>query len=276
VDPVGVNRLELAAFLRARRSRLLPADVGLPHGARRRIPGLRREEVAALAGMSADYYTRLEQRRGPQPSRATLDALARALRLSPDEHVHLLRLAGHGLPVQARPADAVGPGLRCLLERLHDVPAFVLNGRSDLLAWNALAIAVFMDFSRIPAPWRNMTWLYFCLPGARDLFGPDGWRLRAENQVADLRTHVTAHPEDKAFALSLCAQSPEFAEMWNRHDVEVCRGITHRIKHPVVGDIEFDCEVLMSAKGEQRLMLWSPCPGSEDRLRLLLPGSEHA
>jgi transcriptional regulator with XRE-family HTH domain len=272
MDPVEVNRLELAAFLRARRSRLRPFDVGLPCGARRRTPGLRREEVAALAGISADYYTRLEQRRGPQPSRPTLDALARALHLSPDEHVHLLRLAGQGLPVTARDAEAVRPGLRCVLNRLDDVPAFVLNGRSDLLAWNELATAVFMDFGAVPVHQRNMTWLYFCLPGARDFFGAEGWRLRAENQVADLRVHVTAHPEDQAFALSLCAQSPDFAEMWNRHDVEICRGVSHRVDHPVVGAMELDCEVLMSSKDGQRLMVWTPCAGSEDKLRSLSAG----
>ena len=166
----GVNRPELADFLRRGRARLNPSDVGLTPGARRRTPGLRREEVAQLAGMSVDYYTRLEQSRGPRPSRQMLTALARALRLADVEQDHLFHLAGEEPPRRETASAHVRPGLLLILDRLHDTPAQVVNDCGEVLAQNAMARALVGDVMSRPRRERNLTRLFFLDPSARTLF----------------------------------------------------------------------------------------------------------
>ena len=157
----GVDRAALADFLRTRRARLGPGDVGLPSASRRRTPGLRLEEVALLAGVSVDYYTRLEQARGPRPSRQVLAALARALRLTGDERDHLFRLAGEPAPEPQTRSDHVRPGVLHLLDRLADSAVVVVNDLGDVLAWTPLAQALFTDFSALPASERNLYRIFF-------------------------------------------------------------------------------------------------------------------
>jgi transcriptional regulator with XRE-family HTH domain len=269
-----MDRPQLADFLRRSRSRLVPSDVGLPEGARRRTQGLRREEVAQLTGMSVDYYTRLEQQRGPHPSAQLLGALARALRLSDDERDHLYHLAGQAPPRATGDGGHVRPGLLLILDRLYDTPAQVTSDIGDVLAQNPLAMAVFGDNSAHPPSERNIVWRWFTDPGSRNRFPPDEHDRHSRIHAAQLRSVVAARPDDaRAAALvrRLLAASPEFAALWAEHDVAVRRSDTKTVLHPAVGALELDCEVMLSANHEQRLIVYTARPGSEaaERLQLL-------
>lgn len=269
-----MDRPELADFLRHARSRLDPSDVGLPPGARRRTPGLRREEVASLAGMSADYYTRLEQSRGPHPSRQMLTALARALRLTDDERDHLFHLAGEEPPRREATGTHVGPGLLLVLDRLHDTPALVTTDCGDLLAQNALSRALSGDVQARPPRDRNLLRRYFLDPTARALFPPEDRPARAREHVANLRAVAAARPADPvpaALVAELRADSEEFARLWAEHEVAVRRATTKRFLHPTVGLLELDCEVLINTETHQHLVIHTARPGTEsyERLQLL-------
>ncbi|MCM2418233.1 helix-turn-helix transcriptional regulator [Streptomyces sp. RKAG293] len=278
-----MDRTELADFLRRSRARLSPADVGLTGGARRRTPGLRREEVAQLAGMSADYYARLEQARGPRPSRQMLAALARALRLTEDERDHLFHLAGEepspahrrGDPAYDREGAAhVRPALLLILDRLHDTPAQVMSDFGDVLAQNALAAALVGDVFSGPPGQRNIVRRMFTDPAARELFPAEDRDGLARGQVANLRAVLAARPDDPrpaALVAELRASSAEFARLWEAHEVAVRRSSSKRFQHPVVGLLELDCEVLLSTEHDQRLIVYSARPGTDsyERLRLL-------
>ncbi|MDT0300886.1 helix-turn-helix transcriptional regulator [Streptomonospora wellingtoniae] len=268
-----MDRTELADFLRRRRTRLAPADVGLPPGARRRTPGLRREEVAQIAGMSTDHYTRLEQARGSRPSRQMLAAVGRALRLSGDERDHLFHLAGEE-PPRGRPTSAhVRPGLLLVLDRLTDAPAQVVTDRGDLLAQNAMAKALHGDASARPASERNVAWRYFTDPSARELIPTEDRDRAARTAVADLRAALARRPDDVRLAelvRRLRSRSEEFSALWDTHEVTVRRADVKRFLHPVVGLVELDCEVLLSPEHDQRLVVYTARPGSESRERLEL------
>lgn len=181
------KRPELADFLRRSRERLAPRDVGPAEGPRRRTPGLRREEVAVLAGMSADYYMRLEQARGPQPSVQVLAALTGALRLTEDERDHLYVLAGHRPPEGARAGGYLRPGLRYLLDRLDGVPVQVVSDLGDLLAQNDLALALFGCVCSVAEEDRNIILRWFTDPVVRGHFAPEEHEEQARQLVADLR-----------------------------------------------------------------------------------------
>ncbi|MBM9509717.1 helix-turn-helix transcriptional regulator [Actinacidiphila acididurans] len=270
-----MNRLELADFLRRCRTRLAPADVGLAEGARRRTPGLRREEVAQLAGMSVDYYTRLEQSRGPRPSRQMLTALARALRLTEDERDHLFHLSGEEPPSRTGAGSGhVRPGLLLVLDRLHDTPAQVLSDFGDVLAQNTMAAALLGDFSARPPAMRNVVRRMFTDPAAREVFYPEDREPLMRAHVANLRALQAARPDDPrpaALVAELRATSPDFARLWDEHVVAVRRMDTKRFRHPVVGHLELDCEVLLSAEHDQRLIIYTARPGTDahERLQLL-------
>jgi transcriptional regulator with XRE-family HTH domain len=269
-----VNRAELADFLRRGRARLDPSDVGLAPGTRRRTPGLRREEVAALAGMSVDYYTRLEQSRGPRPSRQMLTALARALRLTDDERDHLFHLAGEEPPRREVASAHVRPALLLVLDRLHDTPAQVVTDCGDVLAQNALARALSGDaFVRSPRE-RNLLRRFFLDPTARDLFPPEDLPDHARAHVANLRAVAAARPDDPepaALVAELRSSSEEFARLWDEHEVAVRRASTKRFRHPLVGLLELDCEVLLSHEHHHLLIVHTARPGTEsyERLQLL-------
>jgi transcriptional regulator with XRE-family HTH domain len=271
--PAEVDRPALAAFLRNRRARVQPADVGLAAGPRRRTPGLRREEVARLAAISVDYYIRLEQGRGPRPSRSVLTGLARALRLSDVERGYLLDLAGEGRPPAGTPPRDVPAGIVHLLERLDDTPAYVMDAAWDILAWNPMAAALITELLALPEQERNgMRWLFLpgAVPGQLDA---DHERLAWE-AVADLRVAAARYPDAPrvaALIAELSAASPLFVELWDRHDVQVRRSTHKRTHHPVVGPIDLDIETLIIPERDQRLVLYTAAPGtpSHEALRLL-------
>ncbi|GAA1892611.1 helix-turn-helix transcriptional regulator [Streptantibioticus ferralitis] len=269
-----MDRAALADFLRRSRARLHTADVGLPDGARRRTPGLRREEVAALAGMSADYYTRLEQQRGPRPSPQLLAALARALRLGYDERDHLFHLSGRQPPAHRTVADHVRRGLLLILDRLWDTPAQVISELGDVLVQNPMAQALWGDAASRGPDERNLIRRWFTDPGARDQFPAEDHERLGRSKAAHLRAVATARPEDRRAArlvAELLATSPEFAAYWAEHDVAQRRSDVTRVLHPVVGLLELHCEVLVNDGGAQRLLVFTAEPGSvtAERLELL-------
>jgi transcriptional regulator with XRE-family HTH domain len=264
-----VNRIELADFLRRSRSRLNPSDVGLAAGPRRRTPGLRREEVAQLAGMSTDYYTRLEQRRGSHPSRQMLTALARALRLTDVERDHLFHLAGEEPPRSGASSGHVRPGLLMILDRLHDLPASVFSDWGEVLAQNAMAVALTGDYQG-----QNLIRRWFTDPTARLIAPPEHRDAHARAHVASLRAVTAARPDDPgpaALVAELRAASREFEELWAAHEVVVDRPSPKRFVHPVVGVLDLDCEVLLGDGHDQQLIVHSARPGTEtyERLELL-------
>ncbi|WP_238010432.1 helix-turn-helix transcriptional regulator [Dactylosporangium sp. AC04546] len=272
-----MNRRELADFLRRCRERVQPADVGLPAGARRRTPGLRREEVARLAGMSADYLMRLEQGRGPQPSTQLLAPLARALRLNDDERDHLYLLAGHRPPAGPPAGDEVQPGLLMLLDRLTDAPAQVLSDIGDLLAQNTLAEALFGGVCSTRPQQRNIVWRWFTDPAVRAAYPTEDQAAWSRVHVGDLRAALARRSSDPA-ALELVrrlhAASPEFRELWQLHEVGVRRVGNVRVIHPVLGLVDLDCKQVLSPAEDQRLLLFTGPPGSRtaEQLGLLRGG----
>ncbi|MBV9847653.1 MAG: helix-turn-helix domain-containing protein [Kutzneria sp.] len=269
-----MDRAGLADFLRSRRARVRPAHVGLDVGQRRRTPGLRREEVARLVGMSVDYYVRLEQARGPRPSRQMLGAIARALRLSDDERSHLYYLAGEVPGPPTGPQQDVRPGVLHLLDRLNDTPALVVDAKYDVLAWNPLAAALITAFSALPPDERNVIWRFFTDPSARARHDPEGARRFASESVADLRAAAARYPDDSGIGQlvkRLLASSGEFAALWTRHEVQVRRSARKQLHHPAVGWLELDCETLHVPERDQWIVFYTAPPGSPsaEALRLL-------
>ncbi|WP_055588859.1 helix-turn-helix transcriptional regulator [Streptacidiphilus griseoplanus] len=264
-----MDRTELADYLRRARTRLAPRDVGLNAGPRRRTPGLRREEVAQLAGMSTDYYTRLEQRRGSHPSRQMLTALARALRLTDTERDHLFHLVGEEPPRPGTSSGHVRPGLLLILDRLHDLPASVLSDWGEMLAQNRMSVALSGDHTG-----TNLIRHWFLAPGGRDLAPPENHEQHSRAYVASLRAVTAARPDDPgpaALVAELRSRSEEFEVLWRAHDVVSERPSPKRFVHPVVGVLELDCEVLLSDGRSQQLVVHSAQPGTRtyERLELL-------
>jgi transcriptional regulator with XRE-family HTH domain len=267
-----MDRAQLADFLTRRRHGLTPEAVGLQPRSRSRTPGLRRDDVAQLAGISVDYYTRLEQGRAPRPSEQVLGSMARALRLTEDERDHLFRLAGQQPPARFSPSEHVRPGLLLILDRLHDAPAQVITDYGQVLACNAMAEALFGSAVQ-PGRQGNHVWRYFTDPRSRARILPEEQERMAESHVANLRSVQAKRPRDPHVAdlvHGLLTASPEFAALWQRHDVAVMRSKRKTVVHPVVGPIEFDCETLLNDTGDQRLLLYTTRPGSESRERLAL------
>jgi len=270
----GMDRPALADFLRRRREELRPTDVGLPAGARRRTRGLRREEVAALASMSTDYYTRLEQQRGPQPSEQMLAALARALRLTGDERDYLFRVAGHNAPAPVTAAAHVAPALLRVLDRLSDTPALILSSLGETLVQNRMAEALFGDKSRYTGLARSEIYRWFTEPAERLRYPEDDRDRQSRAQVANLRAaYGSMGPRSRAGELvrALTKASPEFAGLWERHEVAK-RFEDHKILlHPELGAIEVDCQVLFTEDQSQALLVLTAPPRSEgyEKLQLL-------
>jgi transcriptional regulator with XRE-family HTH domain len=268
-----VDKDQFAEFIRTRRERLRPADVGLPAGRRRRTSGLRREEVAVLAAISVDYYTRMEQSRGPRPSRQVLSGLARALRLSDDERAHLFRLAGELPGRPAGPPPDVSPGVLQMLHRLEDIPALVIDAKFEVLAWNELAAALIADFSALAPRERNLARQIF-LADPRLGRGTTRIERHAREVVADLRTAMARYPGDRELSelvADLVDGSVEFARLWADHEVGVQRTMCTVIDHPRVGPLTLCCEMLTIPDRDQRLILYTAEPGSSswEALRLL-------
>jgi transcriptional regulator with XRE-family HTH domain len=249
---------ELAAFLRTRRERLTPEEVGLPERRRsRRTPGLRREEVAELASVSVDYVVRLEQGRGLRPSPEVLDALAEALRLTDDERLYLFDLAQQRPANRRRKADPAGP-LAALVLDLSPLPAMLFNHRYDILAWNPEMAALLVDFDELPDEHRNSLWVCLMHPEMRDFY-LDREQVVREG-IADLRAAWAAHPEDTRLAErieQLRAGSKEFDRLWAERDVLVKGRGQKRLRHPVVGRLTVRYEVLAPLQDpDQRLVIY--------------------
>lgn len=271
-----MDRTALADFLRRRRETLRPDDVGLPTGARRRAPGLRREEVAQLAAMSVDYYTRLEQQRGPQPSEQMLASLARALRLSDDERDYLFRMAGHSAPDRAAASAHVSPALQRVLDRLDDTPALVLSNLGETLVQNDLSAALLGDRSGFTGPDRSEIYRWFMHPETERVRYPEDDRDRQSRaQVASLRVaYGAAGTKSRAGELvrTLQSVSAEFAEIWDRHEVAKRFEDHKTLIHPELGPIELDCQVLFTEDQSQCLLVLTAAPRSESAQKLALLG----
>jgi transcriptional regulator with XRE-family HTH domain len=268
-----MDRAQLADFLRRRREALQPADVGLPKGPRRRTQGLRREEVAVLSGMSTDYLSRLEQRRGPQPSEQMAAAIARGLRLSLDERDHLFRLAGHSAPTRVLRSDHVSPAVMRVLDRLDDTPAQVMSGVAETLAQNRLAVALLGDQTNFTGPARSGIYRWFTDPAEQRIY-PEAERDRhGRLLVSNLRASAAGGgPEAPAAVLvrRLLAESHEFAEVWELHEVAVHIGDHKVLDHPELGRIELDCQVLFTETQSQALLVFTATPGTADHEKLQL------
>ncbi|MFC0028661.1 helix-turn-helix transcriptional regulator [Micromonospora chaiyaphumensis] len=269
-----MDRAALADFLRHRREALQPADVGLATGARRRAPGLRREEVAALATMSTDYYTRLEQQRGPQPSPQLLASLARALRLTRDERDYLFRVAGHNAPASVSTATHVAPALLRVMDRLADTPALILSNLGEVLVQNRMAEALFGDRSGHTGLARSEIYRWFTDPTERSRYPEEDRDRQSRAQVANLRAaYGSMGPQSRAGELVRALQkiSPEFAELWERHEVAQRFADHKTLIHPELGPIELDCQVLFTEDQSQALLVLTAPPRSEgyEKLRLL-------
>ncbi|TCC11150.1 helix-turn-helix transcriptional regulator [Kribbella soli] len=265
---------DLSDFLRKRREALQPEDVGMPRGRRRRTPGLRREEVAALASMSADYYSRLEGGRGPQPSAEMLGAIARALRLTLEERDHLFVLSGHGTPPRTTRADHVDPGMLRILDRLLDTPAMLINRYGEVLAQTPAHVAFAGELTNFEGLERSEVYRWFAHPESRALYREPEVSTHSRTLVSSLRSVVTADgPKSHAATIVRALQklSPEFAEIWAAHEVGIAHSRTKRFRHPVVGELDLYCELIDNRDQQQTLIVFTAEPGSEsaEKLKLL-------
>jgi transcriptional regulator with XRE-family HTH domain len=256
-----MHRDQLADFLRRRRKAIRPAEVGIADGPRRRTTGLRREEVAMLAGMSVDYVVRLEQGRSSQPSTQLLGALARALRLSDDERDHLFHLAGHRAP----PADGVArlahAGLLRMLDLLGDTPALVLSDLGEVLAQNETAVLLTGDHTGFSGLRRYVVYRWFTDPTARAVHPPEEQEHFARELVADLRATAGRRSGDPTVAGlvdRLQAASAEFCRLWAEHEVAVRRADRKTLLHPRVGRLLMNCETLVTPDQSQQLLVLTP------------------
>jgi transcriptional regulator with XRE-family HTH domain len=262
---------ELGEFLKSRRAQIKPEDVGFRSGRGRRVEGLRREEVAALASVSVDYVKRLEAGR-IRPSDAVLDSLARALQLDVVERKHLFALAGRASAHDFDPFEEVRPGLLRLLAAVEPLPAFVVGPWLDLLAWNPTASALFCGFERRPPAERNMARLIFLDPEIREIFCAGGWN--GAGLVAALRVrYERGRPDPRVQALisELIERSPLFRRLWEEHGVVKRMRGRKTFNHPEVGVIELDWDRLtVPGAGGQVLMVYSAEPGTPAATALTL------
>jgi transcriptional regulator with XRE-family HTH domain len=273
------QRSELGEFLRSRRARLSPEEAGVRnYGGRRRVPGLRREELAQLAGVSVGYYTRLEQGLSPNASDAVLDAIARVLCLDDDEHAHLRRLARQksSRRKRVRP-ERLRPAIRTMIESFGDVPALVLGRTTDVLTWNRMAhalLAAHLDFDAPQRPADRPNWarLFFLDPHLRELFGD--WAKKAKDTVADLRLIAGRYPDDPRLTEligELTVHSREFAALWAAHPVSRCAHDSRTYHHPLVGTLTLNTELLQIPDDEgQRIAVFNADPDSSSKAALKL------
>jgi transcriptional regulator with XRE-family HTH domain len=273
---VSVIEDELAGCLRAWRERLSPAEAGLPAGARRRVPGLRREEVAALAGVSVDYLSRLEQTRAQAPSSSVLDALARALRLSEAERTHLFRVAGLTEPGPGTIDRHVSPSLQRLLDRLGDVPVMVVDAAGEIVASNRLATALTGDLSDCCRRERTLAWRHFTGMSSRVVRDEDQTADFEATTVAELHEALGRFPADEhlqSMIADLIHSSPRFAELWHRHPVARVPTRRKTFRHPEVGEITVDCEALRVQGSDLDVIVYTAPADSADAAALQLLGA---
>lgn len=270
-----IDRAGLAEFLRSRRDALQPGDVGLPRGQRRRTAGLRREEVAALCHMSTDYYARLEQERGPEPSEQMIASIAQGLHLSRDERDHLFRLAGHQPPARGSGSDYVSPGMMRIFDRLaDDTAAEIVTELGETLRQTPLGVALIGDASRHTGPSRSVGYRWFTDPASRALHPPEDHEFFSRMYVSGLRGVLTLRgPGSKAAHLAdlLTTQSEEFRTLWKEHEIGIAPNEVKRFAHPEVGALELNCQTLLDPEQSNWLLVYTAVPGSEsyETLRLL-------
>jgi transcriptional regulator with XRE-family HTH domain len=268
-----MDRSELGTTLRTWRERLRPADAGLPAGVRRRTPGLRREEVAGLAGVSVDYLSRLEQGRGPRPSEGVLAALARALRVTDAEREHLFHLAGAAPPRPGRIRSGVRPSVLRLMDRFTDLPVLLLDAKAEVLAWNPMAAALLGDLSSIPLGERNIARQAFITNRHRMDVEPEERERLDRAIVSDLRRSAARYPEDpglQRLVADLRSASPVFERLWTMRELDERHGDRKRIRHPELGVLELDCNVLEVHGDDQSLLVYSAAPGTPEAEALSL------
>ncbi|MFD4231205.1 helix-turn-helix domain-containing protein [Streptomyces sp. NPDC058545] len=278
MDEKESARAAVREFLTTRRARVTPTDAGLPaHGSRRRVKGLRREEVALLAGVSPEYYVRLERGQATGPSAGVVDAVADVLRLDDDERTHLDRLLAALTPARRkrrRPAkDLINPGVRVLLDSMDHLPAVVFNGRFDILAANTLGRALLAPMFDRPGRLNCALFLFLDEPRARDLF--PAWDLITADTVATLRIEAGLHPDDPDLTEligQLATRSTEFRKRWATNDVRTARAGSKTFRHPLIGEITLPYETLrIDAASSQIISVYTPQPGTPeaDAIRLL-------
>ena len=268
-----MQRDQLADFLRRRREAIRPAEVGVADGPRRRTAGLRREEVAMLAGMSVDYVVRLEQGRSSQPSPQLLGALARALRLSDDERDHLFHLAGHRPPPAEGPARIARAGLMRMLDLLGDTPALVQSDLSEVLAQNRMSVLLSGDHTGLSGDRRYVVYRWFTEPAVRAVSPPAERDRHARQLVADLRAasgRRSGDPTVAGLVDRLRTASAGFRRLWDEHEVAVRRADRKAMLHPRVGHLLMDCETLVTPDQGQQLVVLTPADAeTRERLELL-------
>jgi transcriptional regulator with XRE-family HTH domain len=259
-DADAHRRRELASFLRSRRERITPQQVGLAPSRRRRTPGLRREEVAHLAGIGVTWYTWLEQGRDINASAQVLEAISRTLGLDAHERAHLFTLAGVSDTTIATECQTLGPTAQLLLDQLEPYPAIVVNGRCDLLAYNRVWASTVPHVDGLPLEDRNVLWLLFTDPAWRK--SVVDWEDTAARLVAQYRAAMAEHvaePAWKALVSRLHRASPEFTSMWERHDVRGPENRVKRVLHPTVGLLHLDYTYLwLGQQGATRLVAYTP------------------
>jgi transcriptional regulator with XRE-family HTH domain len=266
------DRVELGAFLRRRREALTPEEVGLPVAGRRRTPGLRRDEVATLACMSTNYYERLEQARGPQPSVSLLAAIARALRMSTDERDYLYQLAGQAQPAPSHQPRGVDPELVSITESLIPTTiALVMDDLGTVLQQNQLSVAIFDKFAGRRGRADNILWRWFTdLRWRNSLTRKDDQEESSRSYVAELRAAVANHGHDETaveLVRDLRAASTEFTDLWDRHEVSLLRPAPKTLLHPR-GELTVKCAVVHGREAGQRLLVFRPLPGTDTEARL--------
>lgn len=268
-----IDRAGLAEFLFRRREALQPEDVGLPRGQRRRTKGLRREEVAALCHMSTDYYSRLEQERGPQPSEQMIASIAQGLHLSRVERDHLFRLAGHQPPTRGSGDEHIGPGMLRIFDRLTDTPAEIVTELGETLLQNRFSVALVGDLCRYTGASRSIGFRWFTDPAVRELYPREDHDFYSRMYVSGLRgiralRGLGSRAADLAEMLD--AQSEEFRSLWARHEIGIRPRETKRYLHPEVGLIEVNCQILLDPEESHSLLVYTAIPGSESHEKLQL------
>jgi transcriptional regulator with XRE-family HTH domain len=269
-----MDRPELADFLRTRREALQPEDVGMTRGPRRRTSGLRREEVAELAGMSTDYYARLERGTGPQPSEQMVAAIARGLRLSLTERDHLFLLTDHAAPKRALRSDHIAPGLMRVLDRLEDTPAQIMTSTGETLVQTSLAVALLGNETGFTGNDRSAVYRWFTDATSRRIYPEDDHPWHGRVYAAQLRRTAAqqgAASSAAQLARLLQKESPEFAEFWAGHEIDLQYSEQKRLVHPELGILDLHCQMLLDLDQWQSLLVFTATPGSEsyEKLQLL-------
>lgn len=268
-----IDRDGLADFLRHRRSVLQPEDVGLPRGSRRRTDGLRREEIAALCHMSADYFARLERGTGPVPSEQMIASIAQGLHLSVDERDHLFRLAGHRPPARGANSDHISPGMLRIFDRLEDTPAEIVTELGETLRQNALGVALTGDTLSRPGPERSIGFRWFVDPTVRELYAEEDHEFLSRLWASGLRGVLSIRGRESRaghYVDLLVERSAEFRALWERQEAGLRPRETKHFVHPELGPLELSCQTLIDPVTAHSLLVYTAVPGSESHEKLQL------